>query len=212
MFLIATTGGNGTTTAVHTAKFVSNMDTLFDSINSNKQHGRNGKPMSCSATKESGHIKYWKEMIDWIKKWEFLKPNGKNAYVACKKGWVQTLTGIIYICEMMFEKGQSYIMTRRLNQDKLENLFSLIRSKGGNNYYPTVTQFRAAFKTVAVQKLLNSSAKSNCEPDPDDIIEILTSISDNITASQSASKNQKYIIPQVTSNKHNTSFNLVHFC
>jgi len=55
--------------------------------------------------------------------------------------------------------------TRQLNQDPLENLFSIIRQKGGKCDNPTSIQFARLFKQVCCQALLNPKVSANCEFD-----------------------------------------------
>lgn len=64
-------------------------------------------------------------------------------------------------------EGTSYVLTGRLNQDPLENLFAAYRQKGGNNRNPTVKTFNALFKLKTVMTLMTLPENSNCEPDED---------------------------------------------
>ena len=48
------------------------------------------------------------------------------------------------------EHGVRELRTRQLNQDCVENLFSIIRSKGGARDNPDAQQFRAAMSQVFV--------------------------------------------------------------
>ena len=59
------------------------------------------------------------------------------------------------------------LLTYRLNQDCLENLFSQIRGRGRFRDHPDAQQFRAAFRDVQVDALLTVSRKSNCQEDMD---------------------------------------------
>jgi len=52
-----------------------------------------------------------------------------------------------------------------LNQDPLENQFSIYRQKGGYARNPTVRAFQAAFKSNLLMNLLKPVKTSNCEPD-----------------------------------------------
>ena len=57
------------------------------------------------------------------------------------------------------EHGVQELRTRQLNQDCVENLFSIIRSKCGARDNPDAQQFRAARKKVCFQE--NIDAKEN---------------------------------------------------
>jgi len=58
-----------------------------------------------------------------------------------------------------------FLCTRRLNQDPLENLFSIIRQKGGKCDNPAPIQFARLFKQVCCQSLLNPKVSANVEFD-----------------------------------------------
>ena len=65
------------------------------------------------------------------------------------------------------EEGLQFLMTRRLNQDPVENFFDSIRQQGGNCYNPTPLQFSRCFK-----KLFHdiSPFTGNCSNDLDKIL------------------------------------------
>ena len=56
-------------------------------------------------------------------------------------------------------------MTSRLNQDCVENLFSIIRGKGGFRDNTNPEQFKDAFRYVVADKLFVQSSSSNCKID-----------------------------------------------
>ncbi len=60
-------------------------------------------------------------------------------------------------------------MTRRLNQDPLENFFGSIRQQGGNANNPTPIQFRQAFRKLFYKHFLEQSS-GNCAEDVDEIL------------------------------------------
>lgn len=61
-----------------------------------------------------------------------------------------------------------FLMTNRLCQDPIENLFSIFRQKGGYCKNPTCRTLRCSFASVCSFGLLNcASEKSNCEEDDD---------------------------------------------
>jgi len=64
----------------------------------------------------------------------------------CFNSMVWTLTAIIGLYEDQKEFGFEYLMTARLNQDFLENTFSVYRQKGGYNRNPTSRTFRTIFR------------------------------------------------------------------
>jgi len=62
--------------------------------------------------------------------------------------------------------GFKYILTRRLNQDRLENFIGMMRDENGGNRTPTVQQFEAAFKSLLLRALEDHQTMGrNCEAD-----------------------------------------------
>ena len=70
---------------------------------------------------------------------------------------------------LMKEEKFQFILTGRLNQDCVENLFSIIRGKGDFCDNPDVEQFKAAFKYLIADKLFVQSDASNCKIDNDTV-------------------------------------------
>lgn len=61
----------------------------------------------------------------------------------------------------------SELRTYRLNQDCLENFFSVIRGRGGHRDNPDTLQFISAYRNVSVDLLFHKSHQSNCSEDMD---------------------------------------------
>ncbi|KAJ3634563.1 hypothetical protein MTP99_007515 [Tenebrio molitor] len=77
-----------------------------------------------------------------------------------------SLKAIQHIWQYAKSKGMVFLRGRVLNQDALENLFSLIRSGCGSSDNPTPVQFIGSLKTQVLNGLANQSLKnSNCEDD-----------------------------------------------
>ena len=66
------------------------------------------------------------------------------------------------------EHGVKFIRTRQLNQYSVENLFSIVRAKGGARDNPDAQQFRAALRQIMVDAVMQPGSMSNCEEDVDD--------------------------------------------
>ena len=47
-----------------------------------------------------------------------------------------------------------YLLTNRLNQDCLENFFSIMRSRGGHSDNPNTVELRAAYRSVCIDSHL----------------------------------------------------------
>ncbi|KAK7446246.1 hypothetical protein BaRGS_00040288 [Batillaria attramentaria] len=78
--------------------------------------------------------------------------------------------------ELQSENGVAFLLTNRLNQDCLENLFSCIRGKGGHLDNPNAAQFRLFLRQAMVDSLFIHSAGSNCSEDNDKFLLNLTSV------------------------------------
>ena len=69
-----------------------------------------------------------------------------------------------------------YLFTRQVNQDCLENLFSIIRQRGGFRDNPNAKQFKDTFRQVIVQSFVHPSTNANCEFDTRDVLLQLTNV------------------------------------
>ena len=63
-----------------------------------------------------------------------------------------------------------FLLTGRLNQDSLENLFSVIRGKGGHRDNPDSVQFKAAFTETTIDSIFLTIKQANCEEDMDSFL------------------------------------------
>ena len=67
------------------------------------------------------------------------------------------------MCEL--DTNIKYILTSKLKTDAVENLFSQIRSKGGNNFNPSVYDFNFIIAKIIFIKLIFHVSTFNYEPD-----------------------------------------------
>ena len=151
--------------AAYTADFCSQMDELWDSLNSCSLH--HAKELARGVTEKSKHVNFWQEKCDWINSWTFVKRDGSTFTPPCKRGWILTLSAVVQLWKEYQKDGLNFMLTRRLNQDCLENTFSSIRRKGGNNDNPDCMQFQFAMRAVVAYNLLSRSELTNCESDSD---------------------------------------------
>ena len=92
------------------------------------------------------------------------------------RGLQLTIAGVLSLWDTYGGRVLQFMLTRRLNQDACENLFSVIRSRNGQNDLPDASKFRMALrKTVATNILAPPTA--NCEPDGDTLLTVVTSVS-----------------------------------
>lgn len=59
-------------------------------------------------------------------------------------------------------EGISYLLTARLNQDALENVFSQIRALGGNRSHPTSVDTINRIRTICLSKNAHTIVSNSC--------------------------------------------------
>ena len=84
------------------------------------------------------------KFIQSIKVFNQTKQEDVANKLKCLKGLCLTINSVLSL------------LTRRLNQDPLENFFGTIRQQGGNLDTPTPLQFTRAFKKLFFRSVSNS--------------------------------------------------------
>ena len=151
--------------AAETANFFKLMDSLFDTFNSSKRF--DSKPYKCAISEESAHHQFLVDTRAYLSRLVKLNKSGRFTKPPCFDGWIQNINALLLLWEDQKAEGMTFLRTRLLSQDFLENLFGLIRSLGGNRDNPTVTQFRDALRRAMVTDVLDlqTSQGTNCEAD-----------------------------------------------
>jgi hypothetical protein len=133
------------------------MDQLFNTFNSSSLKSR--KTMGQALSNDSGHIPFLKSAIQYFSNLSI--PNDNT--LPCIKGWSISINALLFLWSELSEKfGFTHLFTSRLNQDCAENLFSVIRGKGGHRDNPDAREFRSAYRQVAFDQMLMPSPGSNC--------------------------------------------------
>lgn len=94
----------------------------------------------------------------------------------CFKGMIWSLTSILnlYESELLDFKNniqpqnnnkEYFLLPNRLNQDALENMFSIVKQKNGYTRNPTARMFRTCYASISSFSLMKASGKCNCELD-----------------------------------------------
>lgn len=160
-------------TAENTAYFIELMNNLFDTLNSRIQFSPN--PYKCALSKENPIVKETLEeasnVLTMLQKIDL--KTGKISTPPCFTGLIHTINAILQFSEEQ-ENECKYLLTNRLNQDALENLFSIYRQKGGYKRNPTARLLRCLFRINVINSLMKSEA-SNCEADEDNNLTISNS-------------------------------------
>lgn len=66
-----------------------------------------------------------------------MRCKGKSSLQIFQKGILMYINGTKYLLKILREHGLQYLLTSKINQDALENLFSQLRSRGGLNDHPS---------------------------------------------------------------------------
>lgn len=148
-----------------TATFFEMWDGIFDMFNSSwilETQKPNKKPFA-GTPEQFKLLEEFEEFIRSIVVKE--KETGKDVTksIKCLQNWIVTISSLKHLWNVLSEKGFEYILTRRLNQDCLENHFGYIRKQGGNSRNPTAKQFQSAFKKNFGSMFLKVVRNGNCE-------------------------------------------------
>ena len=158
--------------AKYTAEFVDFFDKLFNCFNSSSL--KSSQFLRNAVTNESDHLPFLQKAMAYLS--ELKLPNAKT--LPCITGWMISINSLLLLWQdLSSNHNYSSLMTNRLNQDCVENLFSIIRGKGGKRDNPDVREFRASYRQVVFDQLLLPSPGSNCQLDPDEVLLDLTNIS-----------------------------------
>lgn len=149
--------------AMHTAEFITLIDGLFDSFNSRFCFDKKVLRRPISAKSDLSH---WPHLRDCEQQLKSLKVAESRAHIPCLSGWLMNINALTLLWEILkSEYNFSFLLTSRLNQDSLENLFSVIRGRGGHRDNPDPVHFHSAFKQVLVQNMFVPAPSSNCQDD-----------------------------------------------
>ena len=74
------------------------------------------------------------------------------------------------LCAFCLSFHFKFLLTNRLNQDCLDNFFSVIRNRGGHRDNPNSVEFRADYRAVAIDSLFVKSQNTNCIEDIDSFL------------------------------------------
>ena len=114
--------------AIYTVQFIEHMDALFNTFNSCSL--KCSQRLDHAFNDSSGHHAFLREslisLLDNVKTMD-------NKELPCIQGWKININALLGLWHYLkTEQHFQFLLTRRLNQDCAENLFSIIRGKGGN--------------------------------------------------------------------------------
>lgn len=158
------TGQLQSNTSSNTADFIEFINNLFDCLNSRSLYSNN--PYRCALTNSGTVMNFLKEASPYFLNLKKLK-NGKLTQPPCFKGFTQTINGVLQFFEEEKANDIVFLMTYRLNQDVLENLFIIFRQNGGYNKNPTARTIRTSIRSNCIFSLCTSKG-TNCEATQED--------------------------------------------
>ena len=153
--------------AKYTATFIEMFDQLCNSLKSSQKFRH-------ALQNGSGHVAFLKDAMKFIESVQLA--SGRK--LPCLIGWKIPIQSLLSLWEDLSVNHEfKFLLTNRLNQDCLENMFSVVRSRRGHGDNPDAQQFLAAFRQIAVDKLLLPSEASNCQADMDKVLLDISSFS-----------------------------------
>lgn len=163
--------------AMATANFCDRMDKLFDALNSSSPKKTAQKCRHAIKKGDPELVQFLNDQIPWIQSWKFDAKRQPQTIV----GWQITIRAVLDLWEdISTNYNFVYLLTRRLQQDPLENLFGHIRQKNGCNTNPNVFQFISGLKHICIRKLFKlSESNGNVEDDKSELLQELSPFSLN---------------------------------
>lgn len=200
--------GKYSSNALPTANFLEKMDKTFDSLNSKVLFDPR-KPHRSALKIDNVPFTYLMEIKEYIQN---MKP---AVNVFCIKGLIQTINGVIGLSLDLFGSDLKieFFLTSKINQDPIENMFALIRARGGFNRNPSLKELNFLMARIISMKIISGPQLStNCENDNDEHVQ--TALNELIeyskTQEQSDTNSQgagEYIISKYFDNEENKDQN-----
>ncbi|KAH7986924.1 hypothetical protein HPB51_026586 [Rhipicephalus microplus] len=73
-----------------------------------------------------------------------------------------TLMPVLDVIDLLHKQGVPYLLMVKLNQDPLELFYCVVRTFGGNEDHPTITNFSQVFHLLSLHTPLKMATKGNC--------------------------------------------------
>lgn len=160
-------GAIKSSSALNTAEFLGKMNDMFDCLNS--KHHDDPTPMRRPLKATNPNIlNFLEESIPYINSWK-ININQQNP--PCFDGLILTIRSVLSLYKDLQLEDCKYLLTGRLNQDPIENMFGVLRQRGGYNSNPSAKQFRRNLQHAMSIRLMDAPDSANCEPDCDTTLE-----------------------------------------
>nr|CAH7745521.1 unnamed protein product [Callosobruchus chinensis] len=154
-------------TAIHTAQCFKKINNIFDCLNSRSLKDSNPYRQGLSIYNKLPYT----TLVEYFKRIQVFEGENEKKNIYCIEGFQWTIKAVLILWDNLQKEGVKYFLTSCLNQDPLENLFSVIMNWGGYNPQPTAREFRIALQHNMHIRLQNSDC-SNCEVDNDELLDV----------------------------------------
>ena len=103
-------------------------------------------------TNSNEEITFLTETIQLLESLKVIRKDGKDVTKLIKSinCWIISINSVLQLWNDLQQSSVpvKYLLTRRLNQDSLENFFGAVRKQSGNAFNPTPIQFYNTFKKL----------------------------------------------------------------
>lgn len=148
---------------IATANFFNKVNDMFDCLNS--RYSSDPNPLRRALSERQPQVEeYLKNCLLWIEGWTV---SGDKRNPPCFKGFRLTISSVLQFWGDLKREGTPYLITSRLNQNPLENVFGVVRTRGGHCDNPSAASLRRSLQYNMIAHLMRPPAGANCEPDDD---------------------------------------------
>lgn len=117
---------------------------------------------------DSRDFLFLEQFLNFLNEWQSHAQNSKKGFLSesTAEGLRVTLQSTLDLVRYLSSQcGFKYLLTSRLSQDKLENLFGIVRQSNGTNDHPTPAQFLTTLNALAFYNLARPPKTGNCAPE-----------------------------------------------
>ncbi|KAM7300921.1 uncharacterized protein ISCGN_016498 [Ixodes scapularis] len=145
--------------AMSTAYVCDRMDKLFDCLSSSRPRKSEQKLRYAIRNGDTEIVDFLCNQLPWVTAWKF---EGRRQPQTVT-GWQVTIRAVLMLWDYISEKYNfSFLFTRRLQQDALENIFWQMRQQHGCNTNPNVYQFTCGLKHIGIREAPKTLGKGKC--------------------------------------------------
>ncbi len=178
------------------SNFIAKVDQWFDANNSYQKHDR--KVMRCGL--RIHHDKQVGILEDFYKEVEGLMVIGKSSLMLWQQGVLISIKATLLLYNHVRQvHGLEYVLTRRLNQDPLEQTFSKIRAMGGPYTNPGSLDFKRRLRLLILGGMNNVFVQGSVVcPGFDDEDGIILTLDDMLNGFQKLEEAKASTLPTTT--------------